>query len=566
MKKLFISIIICSIANIIFAQTSFNDITTITPASLTQLNGNIYQKDNTKCFLYGYDYEDLSCETSRESETVSFAIRNLAVSKYNSWSDAEFTPIFIENRITVTDNIEQNLLSALNIVKTEGIPNRSFEFDETAIPGNAQTAFDASLNTINYGKLQSASDTTLMKNILDKGYPIIIYFQSCYEYNVANIDDGDNGNNKHIWGESITTGPNRSTSTNLYLTAVIVGYEEIDIHSRNQKELCFIMYCPKEIHTTYNVVWDSNIIYVPFYKVAENIFDYAIVPHSLSPYKYPTEIEGPDYLSCPKTYQVSNLPPSATVSWRKESYFINISSGQNTSTVTVTPTQFVSPTSTNAVNPGIQLQMPKLIATITINGKTTELTKSIEIASDIAPSVTVKESLMLSRLIVGSTYTFQVTNASNFDENSIVWDITLPNGTKQYKTGSEVQITPTSGGTLRINIENIDGCSPNNMASYSYSAIALVQLQHNNPASETLNIQVVEPNNNSRALSSETNYYSGEYTLELYDQNTTLIRKINCKKNNPQMQISVSDLMPGYYYLRLIIDNQIIDVKQVIIN
>lgn len=75
-------------ANIIFAQTSFNNVTTITPSSLTQLNGNIYQKNNTKCFLYGYNHEDISCTTSRESEVISFAIRNLAVTKYGSWNDA----------------------------------------------------------------------------------------------------------------------------------------------------------------------------------------------------------------------------------------------------------------------------------------------------------------------------------------------------------------------------------------------------------------------------------------------------------------------------------------------
>lgn len=91
-------------------------------------------------------------------------------------------------------------------------------------------------------------------------------------------------------------------------------------------------------------------------------------------------------------------------------------------------------------------------------------------------------------------------------------------------------------------------------------------MQYNNPASETLNIQIIEQNNNSRTLSSETNYYSGEYNLELYDQNTTLVRKINCEENTPQIQIPVSDLISGYYYLRLIIDGQIIDVKQVIIN
>ena len=566
MKKLFISIIICTIANIIFAQTSFNNVTTITPSSLPQLNGNIYHKNNNECLLYGYNHEDMSCATSRESEVVSFAVRNLAVTKYNSWSDAEFTPAFIENRITITNNIEQNLISALNVVKTEGIPNRSFEFDETEIPGNAQTAFDASLNTINYGKLLSASDTTLMKNIIDKGYPIIIYFQSCEEYEIANIDDEDSGYNRHIWGESIITGLNKNRSTEPYLTAVIVGYKEIDIPSRHQKELCFIMYCPKEIHTTYNVVWDSNIIYVPFYKVAENIFDYAIVPHSLSPYKYPTEIEGPDYLACTKTYQVPGLPPTASISWSKESYFINISSGQNTPTVTVTPTQFVSPTSINSVNPGIQIQMPKLIATITLNGKTIQLSKSIELASNVAPSVTIKGSLIMAYLIVGNTYTFQVTNADKFEEDNIVWDITLPNGTKQYNTGSEVKITPTSGGTLRVNIENINGCAPDNMASYNYSAISFAQMQYNNPASGTLNIQIVEQNENTRAFSSETNYYSGAYTIELYDKNTTLVRKINCKENTPQIQIPISDLMHGNYYLRLIIDNQVIEVEQIIIN
>ena len=52
----------------------------------------------------------------------------------------------------------------------------------------------------------------------------------------------------------------------------------------------------------------------------------------------------------------------------------------------------------------------------------------------------------------------------------------------------------------------------------------------------------------------------------MYDKNTTLVRKINCKENTPQIQIPISDLMPGNYYLRLIIDNQVIDVEQIIIN
>ena len=133
--------------------------------------------------------------------------------------------------------------------------------------------------------------------------------------------------------------------------------------------------------------------------------------------------------------------------------------------------------------------------------------------------------------------------------------------------GKEVNITPTSGGGyLKINIENLDGCQPNNTSSYSYFVAPLIQMQYNNPASGTLNIQIIEQNNNSRTLSSETNYYSGEYNLELYDQNTTLVRKINCKENTPQIQIPVSDLMPGYYYLRLIINSQIIEIKQIIIN
>ena len=143
MKKLFISIVICFVANMLFAQTSFNSVTTITPSSLPQLNGNIDNKNNNECHLYGYLHKDSTCFSNMESEVVSFAVRNLAVAKYGSWSDAEFTPIFIENRITTTNNVEQNLLSALNVVKSEGIPSISFEFEETEIPGYTESSFDA---------------------------------------------------------------------------------------------------------------------------------------------------------------------------------------------------------------------------------------------------------------------------------------------------------------------------------------------------------------------------------------------------------------------------------------
>ena len=157
-----------AIANIIFAQTSFNNVTTITPSSLPQLNGNIYHKNNNECLLYGYNHTDITCVTSRESEVVSFAIRNLAVAKYGSWDAAEFTPIFIEDRITITNNTEQNLLSALNIAKNQGIPSMSFEPypEESELTNDSEATFDASFNTINYGKLQSANDTNLIKNML----------------------------------------------------------------------------------------------------------------------------------------------------------------------------------------------------------------------------------------------------------------------------------------------------------------------------------------------------------------------------------------------------------------
>ena len=82
-----------------------------------------------------------------------------------------------------------------------------------------------------------------------------------------------------------------------------------------------------------------------------------------------------------------------------------------------------------------------------------------------------------------------------------------------------------------------------------------------NLASETLDIQIVEQNENARTLSLEQNYYNGEYTIELYDENTTLVRQFECGENTPYLQIPVSGLTPGYYYLRLIINNQLIDVK-----
>lgn len=195
MKKLFISIVICFMANMLFAQISFNDVTIITPSSLPQLNGNIYYKDNDECLLYGYNHEDINCITSRESEVVSFAIHNLAVEKYGSWNEAEFTPVFIEDRIAITDSVELDLISALNVAKTQGIPSVSFEPlpEEPELTNDVEATFDASFNTINYGKLQSASDTNLIKNVLDKGYPIIVYFKDCFAY-----QQGINYHN--VWG------------------------------------------------------------------------------------------------------------------------------------------------------------------------------------------------------------------------------------------------------------------------------------------------------------------------------------------------------------------------------
>ena len=89
-------------------------------------------------------------------------------------------------------------------------------------------------------------------------------------------------------------------------------------------------------------------------------------------------------------------------------------------------------------------------------------------------------------------------------------------------------------------------------------------MQYNNPASETLYVQIVEENVDSRTVSSTPKYYEGEYTLELYDKNTTLVRRMVC--NTPQVQMPVSDLAPGNYYLRLVVEEQVIEIEQIIIN
>lgn len=559
MKKLFISIIACFIVNIIFAQTTFNNVTTITPSSLPQLKDNISHKNDNECLLYGYNHKDITCMTSRESEVINFAVRNLAVTKYGSWNAAEFTPVFIEDRITITNNVEQNLLSALNIVKTSGIPSISFEpiSEITELSNDAEAAFDASFNTINYGKLQSANDTDLIKSTLNKGYPIIVYFQTCNEYRRAFLETSDN-----IWGGTITTN-SQSRTAESYTSAVIVGYKSVDVSGYAKQHNCFVLYCP---NTKGDLYCESHTIYVPFDTIATNVFDYAIVPHNLSPYKSPTEIEGPNYLACTKTYQVLNLPPTATISWRKESSQIALIGSTTSNSVNVC---YTYANQNNSIEPYYvipTIKEPKIIATIIYNGNSFELEKRLYVTNNIAPNVNVQGLAMSSsRLFSGSTYTFKVTNAEYSDDSSIVWDITLPNGEKQYKTGKNVQITPNSSGTLKVNVENIDGCTPNNISSYSYSVIGFKQLQYNNPVSETLYVQIVEQNENSRAISNESNYYDDEYILELYDKNTTIVRKVIIQPNVSQVQIPISGLMPGYYYLRLVVNNQVVDIEQIII-
>jgi len=308
-------------------------------------------------------------------------------------------------------------------------------------------------------------------------------------------------------------------------------------------------------------------------------------------------ISGPSQLCGSATYSVNNLPQGATVTWSYD----NMPSG--TPLPSSIPFVFVSGqgTGTLVVQQGTmpgglvlgfredeETRLPKvpyvggrtLIATVTLNGQTLVLEKDIY----IGPYTPVQglynsNNQQVASGQVGVSYDLKVINANNYSgtpagtSQGFEWLITTTaHSNTMIDAGASVSFIAMTPQTITTKVRYVCDCGTTvyNSKSFSFSAKSGgFILSHQNPASGSVEVvveqEIFSEDDGTRnyVASASREPYQGAYTLQLWS-NTAPLQTIN--RNTPITQISLSGMLPGVYFLVLIIDNQAVATSQLIVN
>ena len=148
----------------------------------------------------------------------------------------------------------------------------------------------------------------------------------------------------------------------------------------------------------------------------------------------------------------------------------------------------------------------------------------------------------------------------------------------KYGNSISLQTEKEFGGTIEITVTDIGGC-PGNTGTYTVKVMAsVVEINHTNPASGSVGINVVrradmwqdmtEGTTAMSAPSAGETYkepYDGAYRLELWHEVYGLVREMDVEEDNSSVTMNLHGLTPGMYYIRLITDGELSDVSKLVI-
>lgn len=120
-------------------------------------------------------------------------------------------------------------------------------------------------------------------------------------------------------------------------------------------------------------------------------------------------------------------------------------------------------------------------------------------------------------------------------------------------------------------IENTQGCGQNRFDYVEYNVYSKFIFTYTNPSTDLLEGYVYkeEENNNTTnfktmTLSSKEIYF-GKYDIELFNEQTGHYKKYSFPENSTNVNISLVNMVKGQYIVRLIIENQIVQVSNLLI-
>ena len=305
-----------------------------------------------------------------------------------------------------------------------------------------------------------------------------------------------------------------------------------------------------------------------------------------------------------ETYTIENLPQGATVRWSYKDYLINpqpliVKSSDGATAVYKRGTMIPN----IAPDPGIILKTPTaeaqrvtgtvpyvgkqtITATVSLNGATYTLEKEVTMEKIITPDIegahaigdVLPPNMMALPWKPGTTKQLEYVGKQYFfttQANNIRWFVTYPDGSTQSLSGLTVNVTPKTTGVMTVKVVDNNQCHLANSytARYNITYGTIIAVIHTNPASGSMDIKVIEQEGDReesmgvmKASASNPTYgeaYEGAYRLELWHEVYGPVREMDVDENTPDVTMELHGLTPGMYYLRLIVDGELLDVSKV---
>lgn len=292
------------------------------------------------------------------------------------------------------------------------------------------------------------------------------------------------------------------------------------------------------------------------------------------------EIQGPSQFCDTASYTLTHVPAGATIMWKNYNrmnltYPYYIKSGQGTSRVLyqrgkqddgrLHRPNFVSPDYTGSA---------VVSATVSLNGHSYTVSKNVYIGT-IAPQVLLynAQGTMQVAPRVGASYRLLVNNCTDVADNQFHWVVS--SSVQEFERlgqGRYFPLTIDEQQTVTAQVSySTDECGTvTTTKTFSFTlpvTSSSASLVFRNPAGvgEDLEVGIVLPDENpsSTTYGLRPNTEIGAYTLELWSELYGRVRAVEA--DTPTTQMSLSGLNAGTYFLKLIINNEIVATQQLII-
>jgi subtilisin family serine protease len=367
-----------------------------------------------------------------------------------------------------------------------------------------------------------------------------------------------------IWGRGVFTTGWRNENPNYG-----EGYCEVINNSETEITLRTYVY----------QVWSLAGQYLGYYPTTPDNVTFA---YTILGMKTP-QIQGPSLFCDTAVYSLENVPSGATVQWivtptTRVKKAATIVRGQGTSQVTlkrgftlggIKADTLVRDTSIRVASlAAVNLRRPysgngSITAIVTFGGESYSVSADFTIPSQTATEKPVVNGANNSLWYVNVSHTLSVRNCDSVPNDKLLWEVHLPGqSTPLTQTGRSVTFTPKSTGTVTVIIANMESCSASNVDTLTYRVIDRPSIRFVNPATAASSLDVVVSSVGDEQITTIIPY-DGDYTLELWSELLGCVCRVEA--NEPTTQISLSGLPTGIYFIKLIINDELVTTKQLIV-